>query len=140
MTSDSPAKSLCAACVGIAAVVAVVCLVLGAPFLILEVSEQVSHWNNRKLISRQFDDQLLPSAVWVEGFEFREHRLPTDEEMKAFCIKKFGRNEVGIYREAPPWEHTWGTQGRDFMLCSSIPEWNLYYRSWNRRRSELWTD
>jgi hypothetical protein len=138
--SELPVKSLGSAWLGIAAVIGIICLVLGSPFLILEVSEQVSHWNNRKLIKRYFEERMVPSAAWVEEFKSRQHRLPTDDEIKAFCVEKFGRDEVGIYREAPPWEHSWGAQGRDFMLCSSIPEWNLYYYSWNGKTTALWTD
>jgi hypothetical protein len=131
MKSESPVRSLCAACVRLA----IACLGFCG---ILEVSEQVSHWNNRNLIDRQFEERLLPTAAWVRGFESREQRLPTDEEVKGFCIESFGGDEVGIYREAPRWEHTWGAQSLDFMLCSSISGWNLCYCSWNGKRSELW--
>jgi hypothetical protein len=124
MISRLPKESLIGAYLGIAAFAVIVCFAL---WWFLEITGEVSHWNNRKLIKGAFEERLLPTAAWVEGIESREHRLPTGEEMKAFCMEKFGRDEIEIYRNPPPWQQTWGTYGRDFMLCSSIPEWNLYY-------------
>lgn len=115
-------------------------LLVASPFLLLWFSEQRSHWQNRKSIEASFEQRLLPAASWVKGFASRERRLPTDEEMQAYSASAFKGNAVAIFREPPPWQATWGVAGEAFMLCDSVPEWNLYYRSWNRQRIEAWTD
>lgn len=109
-------------------------------FLLLWFSEQRSHWQNRKSIEESFEQRLLPAASWVKGFVARERRLPTDEEMQSYSASAFNGNTVAIFREPPPWQATWGVTGEGFMLCDSVPEWNLYYRSWEGRRVEAWTD
>jgi hypothetical protein len=115
-------------------------LLVASPFLTLRFSERWSHWQNRELINRSFERRLVPAASWVKTFLAREHRLPTDDEMRSHCSEAFGDDVVAIYRERPRWMENWGVAGQDFMLCDSIPEWNLYYCSWDHRRIEAWSD
>lgn len=120
----------------VAGVAALIGLAITSPFLFLWFEEQYSRWEYRDVIRRSFEQRLIPAASWVEAFVSREHRLPTDDEMRT----QLGDGPVGIYREPPPWQHSWGVPGRDFMVCDSNGEWNMYYCSWNKQRIKAWTD
>jgi hypothetical protein len=102
--------------------------------------EHESRRKNANLIEQSYKERLLPASTWVKSFVVREHRLPQDHELGDFCIRQLSGHRIEIYREPPTWQRSWGVQGTDFMLVDAIPEWNLYYCSWNGRRIEAWTD
>ena len=70
----------------------------------------------------------------------REHRLPNDAEMETFNHGKSGYEIVSLYRERPQWLDHWGVAGRDFIVTTTVPEWNLFYCSWDNKRLEFWSD
>lgn len=126
--------------ISILVLIGVVGALLTIPYLWLSASEWTSHRTNAQLIERAFNDRLMPACAFVQGFVERERRLPSDSEMDAINQGKSGWDVVTIIRERPSWLKDWGVVGRDFILSTSEPEWNLYYCSWNNKRIEAWTD
>lgn len=103
-----------------------------------------NEWESRKrqgaLIEQAYREKLLPATAFVRGFVARENRLPTDHEMVAAgwipWTSAGGPPGVMLYRERPSWGTGWGMPGRDFMVETSVPEWNLFYKSWDDQRIE----
>jgi hypothetical protein len=103
-------------------------------------------WSSRRdhaqEIERAFNERLLPAAAFVRGFVEREHRLPSDEEMKSagWLITSMDTMDatdgIFLWRERPNWMGTWGVTGKDFMVETQVPDWNLYYQSWDNKRIE----
>ena len=120
----------------VAGVTAFISLIVASPFLIPMLEEQYSHFQNRDFIRWSFHDHLLPAATWIDNFVQREQRLPTAEEMRG----RFGDRSVHIYREPLPWQRSWGSLGRDYLICYGNNEWCIYYSSWDKQRNEVWLD
>jgi hypothetical protein len=103
-----------------------------------------SEWSSRRkhahLIEQAFNQRLLPASAFVREFVERKHRLPDDLEMERYNRGKSGWDVVRLCRDRPPWLDRWGVGGRDFFVTTSVPEWNLYYCSWDNKRFEAWTD
>ncbi|XHR29159.1 MAG: hypothetical protein ACFUZC_01060 [Chthoniobacteraceae bacterium] len=103
--------------------------------------EWSSHRMHAQEIERAFNERLLPATTFVRNFVERENRLPSDEELESAGWPRgttgHGTNAyVHIYRERPQWLDSWGVVGRDFLLETAVPDWNLYYRSWDNQRIE----
>jgi len=118
----------------------VLCCLLALSYLWMFGSEWSSHRKHAQLIERAFNNRLIPACDFVRDFVEREHRLPSDSEMEGINQGKTGWDIVTIIRERPPWLASWGVPGRDFIVTTSEPEWNLYYCSWNGEHIESWTD
>lgn len=119
----------------------VVCAVFTFPGVASWLYERTFGKKERQAINAVFNQSLLPAAAWVESFHGREGRLPTDSEINAYTTKT--GIPVRIMRDPPPWGVEWHqgwTEGKDFVLCDGIPDWNLYYRSTDRQRIEACTD
>ena len=104
-----------------------------------------NEWYSRRVHSEEielaFKERLLPATAFVRNFVSREHRLPTDEELvrAGWQIGTIGGGRdayVHFYRERPSWFDGWGVLGKDFLVETAVPGWNLYYRSWDNQRVE----
>ena len=92
-------------------------------------------------IDQAYNKRLLPAAAFVRSFVAREHHLPSDEEIERAGWQigsvGLGKDEgITIYRERPQWLDSWGVTGKDFLLYTAVPDWNLYYQSWDNKRIE----
>ena len=104
-----------------------------------------NEWSSRRKHAQQieqaFNERLLPAAVFVKSFVERNHRLPSDEEMEQsgwHCGTTGAGTDVwvSIIRERPQWIDSWGIAGRDFIVETAVPDWNLFYCSWDNKRIE----
>jgi hypothetical protein len=80
----------------------VLVLAVGFPSLVLIADEQTSHWENLEAIRRSFDDRLIPAATWVWEFATRERRLPTDDELRTYCVKAFEGDGSLLFENVRP--------------------------------------
>jgi len=127
----------------------IVCLIVISAFvicLLLFFSGYYTDWSSHRRhateIELAFNGRLLPAAAFVRSFTEREHRLPTDEEMEksGWQIGSTGHGTdkgISLYRERPNFWGTWGVRGKDFLLYTEVPDWNLYYSSWDNKRIEF---
>ncbi len=108
-------------------------------------NEWFSRRKHAQEIENAYNTRLLPAAVFIESFVEREHRLPADTEFEAagwpvgnsVHADNTLSGGITIYRERGKCvDNEWGTPGKDFVLETSVPDWNLYYRSWDKRRIE----
>jgi hypothetical protein len=60
--------------------------------------------------------------------------------MRSYSTERFPKSYAAVYRERPHWINGWGAQGTDFVIATSVPEWNLFYCSWDQRTLEYWSD
>ena len=100
-----------------------------------------NEWSSRRRhaqdIEHAFSTRLLPAATFIRSFVEREQRLPSDEEMEQSGWHMSSMSDgINIYRERPQWLDTWGVGGRDFLVETQVPDWNLYFRSWDNQRIE----
>jgi hypothetical protein len=124
---------------GPAIAVGLVLLVLAIPYFIILIPEVASHRKYSDLIRQARDERIIPAATWVQAFRAERGRLPTDDEMRTYFTERF-HSHAAIIRERPYWLDGWGVKGTDFIIATSVPEWNLYYCSWDRQTLEYWTD
>lgn len=104
-------------------------------------NEWSSHRKHAQEIEHAFNDKLLPAAAFVRDFVKREHRLPNQEEFRLSGWNIASTNNgiehyIDLIRERPQWADSWGVAGTDFMLGTDVPDWNLYYQSWDQKRIE----
>lgn len=123
----------------VAIAVGLVLLFLSFPYCILLFSEFASHQKHSGLIRQARDERLIPAATWVQAFRTQRGRLPYDDEMRAYFTERFN-SHAQIISERPYWLDRWGVQGTDFIIATSVPEWNLFYCSWDQRTLEYWSD
>jgi hypothetical protein len=95
-------------------------------------NEWQSHRRHAQEIERAFTEQLLPATAFIKSFALREHRLPTDDELAS---AGWGRAEIAVHRD-PAWLENHGVPGQDFVVETTVPDWNLFYQSWDNRRVE----
>jgi hypothetical protein len=101
----------------------------------------LSRRTHAKEIEAAFRNELLPAAAFMRSFLEREHRLPSDSEMREYGWN-IGPLEWGTYhvisieRAGLRGTNSWGVEGRDFRLATLVPDWNLYYCSWDNKRIE----
>ncbi len=116
------------------------CWFLSMGIFLTFYSEWHSHRRHAREIERAFNERLLPAAAFMRTFMEREHRLPSDKEMeKAGWHISSMADGINIYRESSQWigaGGTGGVVGRDFVVETRVPDWNLYYRSWDNKRIE----
>jgi hypothetical protein len=100
-------------------------------------NEWASRRDHAQEIERAFNERLLPAAAFVRGFVEREHRLPSDEEMESAGWNLSSTNNgIQLYTTRPNFQDCWGVPGKDFMVETQVPDWNLYYQSWDNKRIE----
>jgi hypothetical protein len=119
----------------------VIASLVGVVVFVSYYSEWSSRREHAQEIEQAYTKRLLPAAEFVRAFVAREHRLPNDEEMRRAGWQigsvGLGRDEgIAIYRQRPNWLDTWGASGKDFLLETEVPDWILYYQSWDNKRVE----
>jgi hypothetical protein len=104
-------------------------------------NEWSSHHEHAGEIEQAFRQRVLPAVAFIRDFEQREHRLPSDEELEK-AGWQIGTNEGGkgvriqVDRDPSRGFANWGTVGKDFVVETSVPQWTVYYRSWDNQRIE----
>ena len=100
-----------------------------------------NEWSSRRKhsheIEQAFNERLLPAAAFVRGIVEREHRFPSDGELGISGWHVSSMDDgIQLYRERPQWLDICGVAGKDFIVGTQVPDWNLYYRSWDNQRIE----
>jgi hypothetical protein len=92
------------------------------------------HANTYRIIIR-------PTSTWVQDFYERHKRLPNQAEVDEYMgVAHSVAAPIVIYTSKPHGERLWGEQGKDFLLCAPVGDWNLFYRSWDGKEFKYWTD
>jgi hypothetical protein len=120
-------------------VVGIIASIAGAGVLLTYGTEWSSHRKHARELDRAFNETLVPAASFIRSFAESEHRLPSDEELEAAGWRiAHGTDGKGMTVYRAPLNRTdeWGILGRDFLLETEVPDWNLYYRSWDKKRIE----
>lgn len=116
-------------------------LLCALPVLLLFLVERDSHRRHAGQIRQAHAEWLVPAQAWVRTFSATHQRLPTDAELRAPDAQKtWPLDRVGISAERPVWQQEWGAPGRDFMIGTSVGEWNLSLCSWDQRLLEVYNE
>jgi hypothetical protein len=83
--------------------------------------------------------KLLPLAQFVENFQIKNGRLPTNEEFEEWSNDHFSQQGAWYYYEKPIFMNQWGIPGKDFVVGAWRGEWIEYYQSWDKKSFAIGT-
>lgn len=110
------------------------------PMLKLGWEELLSRRRNKALHEKIFASVIVPTAKWVEASYSSNLCLPDQNEVERYAASiSFVPLTILIYTNSIPAGQE-QLSVPNFELCVPIGDWNLFYRSCDRKQYKYWTD